>query len=82
MRAFSDSGKNSKLSYNFVCLGSYTITAYSQINFLPATFTPYNNQEESSNYNSYNDASDVDRIFLSTGQDPDVDYSIECKKVD
>lgn len=82
MRAFSDSGKNSKLSYNFVCLGSYTITAYSQINFLPATFTPYNNQEESSNYNSYNDASDVDRIFLSTGQDPDVDYSIEYKKVD
>lgn len=33
LRAFSDSGNNSKLSYNFVCLGSYTITAYSQIDF-------------------------------------------------
>lgn len=40
LRAFIDSGNNSKLSYNFVCLGSYTITAYSQIDFLPATFTP------------------------------------------
>lgn len=82
MRDFSNSGNNSKLSYDFVCLGSYTITAYSHIDFLPATFKPYNSQDESSNHNSYNDASDVDRIFLNAGQEPGVDYSIEYKKVD
>lgn len=82
MRAFSDSGNNSKLSYNFVCLGTYTITAYSQIDFLPATYTPYNNQDYTPNYNSHNNASDVDRIFLDTGQEPNVDSNNEYKKVD
>jgi hypothetical protein len=78
LRAFSDSENNSKLSYNFVALGTYTITAYSQISFLPATYTPYNNQDNTSNIS----ASDLDRIFLDTGQEPNVDSNNEYKKVD